>query len=81
MVQLLRDSLGTVRCHRIELTQTASLYASPAHQLRPGDVGNVAPNKYRQREAKAYGDAWHKPHIYTSLLSVLTSGVPLLLAL
>lgn len=80
-VLVLRDSLGQVSTHRIDLTNAQGLYASPAYYLQPGDVVYVLPSKYRQREAQAYGNVWGQPYIYMSLVSVLTSVMALLFAL
>lgn len=80
-VMVLRDSLGQVAAHKIDLTQARALSQSPAYYLRPSDVVYVAPSKHRQREASAYGNAWSEPYIYLSLVSVLTSVVALVLAL
>lgn len=80
-VLVLRKQDNKVKAFALDLTKRHDLWASPGYQLQPGDVVYVAPNKKRIREAQAYGNVWHQPYIYFSLISVLTSVVSLIIAL
>lgn len=79
-VFVLRTEGNRLHRYQVDLTETKQLATSPAGVLQPGDVVYVAPNPYRSREDRAYGNVWKQPTIYFSLVSVIASVIALVVA-
>ncbi len=63
--------------YRLDLSDAASLYASPAFNIQQGDVIYVTPNSKRQRESTVNGNNFKSVAFWMSLTSFLTSMVVL----
>lgn len=80
-VLVLRKENNKVKAYSVDMTEGKKVWQSPVYHLQVGDVVYAAPNKKRMRESDAYGNTWHQPYIYFSLISVLTSVISLIIAL
>lgn len=59
--------------YRLDLTDAASLYASPAFDIQQGDLIYVTPNRMRQRQSTVNGNNLRSVAFWMSLASFLTS--------
>lgn len=57
----------------IDLTNSASVYSSPAYYIQQGDLVYVTPNKKRLRDSTVMGNTALTPSFWVSMVSSLTS--------
>ena len=57
----------------IDLTNSASVYSSPAYYIQQGDLVYVTPNKKRLRDSTAMGNSAMTPSFWISMVSSITS--------
>lgn len=70
-ILVLRTENGQQTPYRVDLTQTRSLYASPAYYIRQNDVVYVEPNNVRANEAKLNANTTRTPAFWISTGSFL----------
>lgn len=70
-VLVLRTVDGVQTPYRIDLTSTASLYASPAYWLRQDDVVYIEPNQRRTGDATLNANLVRSPSFWFSAASML----------
>ena len=61
------------RVYTIDLTNSASVYSSPAYYIQQGDLVYVTPNKKRLRDSTVMGNTALTPSFWVSMVSSLTS--------
>ena len=73
-LMVVRDS-GTdqEKVYTLDLTQSYTIYTSPAYYIQQGDLIYVTPNKKRMRESTVMGNSPLTPSFWLSLLSSITS--------
>lgn len=59
--------------YRIDLTDTGSIFNSPAYYMRQNDVIYVEPNNTRKRNSQANGNTIITPSFWLSVVSVITT--------
>lgn len=59
--------------YRVDLSDSNTLYSSPAFYLRQNDIVFVEPNAKKAREATAVGNAFLQPSLWISVVSLATS--------
>ncbi|MBR5925609.1 MAG: polysaccharide biosynthesis/export family protein [Bacteroidales bacterium] len=59
--------------YTIDLTNSASVYASPAYYIQQGDLVYVTPNKKRLRDSTVMGNSALTPSFWISMVTSLTS--------
>lgn len=70
-VLVLRTQLdGTQTSYRVDLTNSQSLYSSPAFYIRQHDVIYVEPNKQRARQSDSASNTFQSPSFWISLTSL-----------
>lgn len=77
-VLVLRTENGRQTPYRIDLTQTESLYASPAYYLQQNDVIYVSPTKTRANQADLNANTLRTPGFWMSASSFIMSLILLL---
>ena len=78
-VLLIRRDGQNERSYAIDLTNSASLYSSPAFYLQQGDLIYVTPNDKRQRESTVNGNNVRSTSFWFSAASLATSVILLVL--
>lgn len=73
-LMVIRDS-GTdhEKVYTIDLTQSSTIYTSPAYYIQQGDLIYITPNKKRMRESTVMGNSPLTPSFWLSLVSSITS--------
>lgn len=75
-ILVLRTEDGIQKPYRVNLTETNSLYSSPAFYLQQNDLIIVEPTKYRANESKLNANTTRTPSFWISIASLLmTIGV------
>lgn len=72
-VLVTRITNGKPQTYRLDLTDTQSLYSSPAFYLQQNDVVYVEPNDFRKRQATVNGNNVLSASFWVSVASLLTS--------
>ena len=78
-VLLIRRDGQNERSYAIDLTNSSSLYSSPAFYLQQGDLIYVTPNDKRQRESTVNGNNVRSTSFWFSAASLATSVILLVL--
>ena len=68
-----REENGRQYNYRVNLTNTDSVYHSPAFYLKQDDIVYVEPNEKRAREATGVGNTFSSSSFWVSVASLLTS--------
>lgn len=74
-VKVLRSIDGKMVVYEIDLTDTKSIYSSPAFYIHQNDVIYVEPNKVRARHSTANGNSFVTAPFWLSIVSLLTTAV------
>ena len=72
-VLVMREENGKQMTYRIDLSNAASLYNSPAFYLKQEDIVYVEPNERRAREATPLGNSLANPSLWVSVASFTMS--------
>lgn len=72
-VLVVRDEGGEQKAYRLDLTDAATLYSSPAFYLKQNDVIIVDPNNYMKRQSTVNGNTTLSASFWVSVASLLTS--------
>lgn len=72
-VLVIRDENGQQKSYRLDLTNAASLYSSPAFYLKQNDIIIVDPNNYMKRQSTVNGNTTLSASFWVSVASLLTS--------
>lgn len=72
-VMVLRQTPEGQQVYKVDLTNGAQLFSSPAFYLQQNDMVYVSPNDKRQREATINGNNLRSTSFWISLASLLTS--------
>ena len=72
---VLRTENGRQIPYRVDLTNTASVYGSPAYYIKQNDVIYVEPTMARANQATATGNSVLTPQFWVSILSMVTTVV------
>ena len=67
------SSTNQEQVYTIDLTNSASVYSSPAYYIQQGDLIYVTPNKKRLRDSTVMGNTALTPSFWVSMVSSLTS--------
>lgn len=80
-VMVLREEGGTQTPYVVDLTQTESVYSSPAYYIKQNDVIYVEPDNIQKRSTKANGSSSYTPSFWISIVSFVSSMVLLFVKL
>lgn len=72
-VLVIRDEDGVQKSYRLDLTNAATLYSSPAFYLKQNDIVIVDPNNYMKRQSTVNGNTTLSASFWVSVASLLTS--------
>ena len=72
-VLVAREENGIQKFYRIDLTNSESLYNSPAFHLKQNDIIYVEPNSKKARESIDNGNAFIQPSFWISAISLAAS--------
>lgn len=72
-VLVVREKEGKSISYRLDLTDAASLFQSPAFYLRQNDIVYVEPNNMKKRQATINGNTVQTPGFWLSIASLLTT--------
>lgn len=72
-VLVVREEEGKDIAYRLDLTDTRSLFQSPAFHLRQNDIVYIEPNKMKKRQATVNGNTMQTPGFWVSIASFLTT--------
>ena len=78
-VLVVREENGHDVAYRVNLTDTQSLFESPAFYLQQNDVVYVEPNPTKKRQATSAGNSVLTPAFWISVASLLTTITALLI--
>ena len=81
VVVLREDGTGRQRAYRIDLTDMASVAASPAYYLQQNDVIYVEPNDKKKRDTTASGNSAYSPSFWVTIGSLGVSIATLIVTL
>lgn len=72
-VLVIREEDGKDIAYRLDLTDTQSLFQSPAFYLRQNDIVYIEPNNMKKRQATVNGNTVQTPGFWLSIASLLTT--------
>ena len=72
-IAVIRHTANGDESYRIDLTNSQTLYQSPAYYMQQGDVVYVAPNDKRKRDSQVNGNNVLSAPFWISCASLLTS--------
>ena len=72
-VLVVREENGKDIAYRLDITDTKSLFESPAYYLRQNDVVYVEPNKTEKLQSTSSGNTVSQPTFWISIASLLTT--------
>lgn len=72
-VLVVREENGMEKAYRLDLTDTESLFSSPAYYLQQNDIVYVEPNGTKKRQSTANGNSVLTPGFWISIASFLTT--------
>lgn len=78
-VLVVREENGQDKAYRLNLTQTDSLFQSPAYYIQQNDVVYVEPNATKKRQATTAGNSVLTPAFWISVASLLTTITALII--
>ena len=78
-VLVVREENGQDKAYRIDLTDTRSLFESPAYYVQQNDIIYVEPNKVKKRQATESGNQVLTPSFWVTVASLLTTITALII--
>lgn len=80
-IRVIRQENGEERHYFVDLTDTKSLYESPAYYLQQDDIVYVEPNAKRKRESRPNGNTFNTASFWIGITSTVMSITSFVLAI